>query len=183
MFFVRIALLLALSLSAVAQSLPQAQSLPRRSAYRAVAKRDRYAIVIAAVVLLALGGLLTSATLAGPPGPRAGAIKPTTTLLRVGRLRSRKSVQNITMHSTGRTPPPKVQNTFCLPLVANCTCANEHSVQMGRGRLSRILRMSTPIRRPRLNSIEAINVGIVASFLRAPERRGRANLEGGGNTP
>ena len=50
---------------------PPRKRLPRRSAYRAVAKRDRYAIVIAAVVLLALGGLLTAATLAGPRVPRA----------------------------------------------------------------------------------------------------------------
>jgi hypothetical protein len=54
-----------------ARPAPPRKRLPRRSAYRAVAKRDRYAIVIAAVVLLALGGLLTAATLAGPPAPRA----------------------------------------------------------------------------------------------------------------
>src|SRR5690348_7174908 len=54
-----------------ARPAPPRKRLPRRSAYRAVAKRDRYAIVIAAVVLLALGGLLTAATLAGPRVPRA----------------------------------------------------------------------------------------------------------------
>jgi len=54
-----------------ARPAPPRKRLPRRSAYRAVVKRDRYAIVIAAVVLLALGGLLTAATLASPPAPRA----------------------------------------------------------------------------------------------------------------
>jgi len=54
-----------------ARPAPPRKRLPRRSAYRAVVKRDRYAIVIAAVVLLALGGLLTAATLAGPPVPNA----------------------------------------------------------------------------------------------------------------
>jgi hypothetical protein len=54
-----------------ARPAPPRGRLPRRSAYRAVAKRDRYAIVIAAVVLLALGGLLTAATLVGPHVPRA----------------------------------------------------------------------------------------------------------------
>ena len=51
---------------------PPRPRLPRRSRYRAVTKRDRYATVIAAVVLLALGGLLTAATLTGGPTPRAG---------------------------------------------------------------------------------------------------------------
>jgi hypothetical protein len=55
-----------------ARPAPPRPRVPRRSAYRAVTKRDRYAIVIAAVVLLALGGLLTAATLAGAPPPRAG---------------------------------------------------------------------------------------------------------------
>src|SRR5262249_4683297 len=54
-----------------ARPAPPRPRLPRRSAYRAVIKRDRYAIVIAVVVLLALGGLLTAATLAGGPPPRA----------------------------------------------------------------------------------------------------------------
>src|SRR5215470_10332740 len=54
-----------------ARPAPPRGRLPRRSAYRAVTKRDRYAIVIAAAVLLGLGGLLTAATLAGPSAPRA----------------------------------------------------------------------------------------------------------------
>src|SRR6516225_7429864 len=48
---------------------PPRPRLPRRSAYRAVSKRYRPATVIAAVVLLALGGLLTAATLGSPPPP------------------------------------------------------------------------------------------------------------------
>src|SRR5215472_3702821 len=63
-----------------ARPAPPRPRLPRRSAYRAVSRRDRYATVIAAVVLLALGGLLTAATLAGAPLPRvlqrAGAPPP-----------------------------------------------------------------------------------------------------------
>src|SRR5215471_14437994 len=54
-----------------ARPAPPRKRLPRRSAYRAVAKRDRYAMVIAAAVLLALGGLLAAAKLAGTPLPRA----------------------------------------------------------------------------------------------------------------
>jgi len=50
---------------------PTRPRLPRRSAYRAVTKRYRAATAIAAVVLLALGGLLTAATLGSPPRPRA----------------------------------------------------------------------------------------------------------------
>jgi hypothetical protein len=57
---------------------PPRGRLPRRSAYRVVTKRDRYAIVIAALVLLALGGLLAAAKLAGTPLPngvnRAGPV-------------------------------------------------------------------------------------------------------------
>jgi hypothetical protein len=46
---------------------PPRPRLPRRSAYRAASKRYHLATVAAGVILLALGGLLTAATLASPP--------------------------------------------------------------------------------------------------------------------
>src|SRR5215831_3645795 len=95
-----------------------------------------------------------------------GLMKPTMTLLRGGTLRSRKSVQNITLISTRRTPPPKVQNTRRSPLAAYCTCANEHSVQTGCGLrriAARMLEINLPSdlkNRPTLRN----DIGIETSF-------------------